>query len=170
MPTPLIPPLQLLAPPYASLLSLQGGKKQLKEDGRKPGSALIWVLERGATHRGALGATVTLVLRAQPDSPLPSNSVCPAGHAPGGHRRVEGASTAALPPNGQRLAEDQDHRAGASRAHRRKHSGRENRRGASNRSPTSTPHPGDLARSPTRADQLTDLSARMLDIYPPRHW
>ncbi len=50
MPTPLIPPLQLLAPPYASLLSLQGGKKQLKEDGRKPGSALIWVLERGATE------------------------------------------------------------------------------------------------------------------------
>ena len=45
-----IPPLQLFMPPYRALLPVQGGKRQLKEEGRKPGSALIWVLEGGATE------------------------------------------------------------------------------------------------------------------------
>ena len=44
-----ISPLLLLRFPYEALRPVQGGKEQLKKEGRKPGSALIWVLERGAT-------------------------------------------------------------------------------------------------------------------------
>jgi len=45
-----ISPLLLLEFPYEALRPVNGGKEQLKKEGRKPGSALIWVLERGATE------------------------------------------------------------------------------------------------------------------------
>jgi hypothetical protein len=45
-----ISPLQLLESPYSTLRPVEGGKAQLKAEGRRPGSALIWVLERGATE------------------------------------------------------------------------------------------------------------------------
>lgn len=44
------PPLLLLESPYSALRPIEGGGKQLKAEGRKPGSALIWVLEGGATE------------------------------------------------------------------------------------------------------------------------
>ncbi len=44
------PPLLLLESPYSALRPIEGGKEQLKTEGRKPGSALIWVLEGGATE------------------------------------------------------------------------------------------------------------------------
>jgi hypothetical protein len=36
--------------PYDALRPMEGGKEQLKRKGRKLGSALIWVLEGGATE------------------------------------------------------------------------------------------------------------------------
>ena len=45
-----ISPLQLLESPYDTLRPVEGGKAQLTAEGRKPGSALVWVLERGATE------------------------------------------------------------------------------------------------------------------------
>ncbi len=45
-----IPPLLLLESPYSALRPMEGGKEQLKAEGRKPGSALIWVLDGGATE------------------------------------------------------------------------------------------------------------------------
>ena len=45
-----ISPLLLLEFPYEALRPVNGGREQLKKEGRRPGSALIWVLERGATE------------------------------------------------------------------------------------------------------------------------
>ena len=47
---PSIPPLLLLESPYGALRPVEGGSEQLKTEGRKPGSALIWVLDAGATE------------------------------------------------------------------------------------------------------------------------
>ena len=44
------PPLLLLESPYHALRPMEGGKQQLKNKGRKLGSALVWVLEGGATE------------------------------------------------------------------------------------------------------------------------
>ena len=44
------PPLLLLESPYHALRPMEGGKQQLKNEGRKLGSALVWVLEGGATE------------------------------------------------------------------------------------------------------------------------
>ena len=42
------PALSLLAPPYRALVAVTGGKRQLFAEGRAPGGALVWHLERGA--------------------------------------------------------------------------------------------------------------------------
>jgi AraC-like DNA-binding protein len=48
MPAPLtVAPLSLLVHPYSSLRPVQGGSKQLRAEGRRPGSALVWQLADG---------------------------------------------------------------------------------------------------------------------------
>lgn len=42
------PAISLLTPPYTALSAVTGGKRQLLSEGRAPGSALVWRLERGA--------------------------------------------------------------------------------------------------------------------------
>ncbi|MHB1191651.1 MAG: helix-turn-helix domain-containing protein [Longimicrobiales bacterium] len=42
------PALSLLTHPYRSLIPVTGGKRQLRSDGRSPGSALVWCLRAGA--------------------------------------------------------------------------------------------------------------------------
>jgi len=66
------PPLTLLTPPYAGLTVVDRGRDQLRRDGRRPGSALVWHMMRGvreqdvpiATGRpGGLALIVILPLR-----------------------------------------------------------------------------------------------------------
>ena len=46
-------PLSLLSPPYASTRPVAGGIRQLKLEGRRPGSALVWEMGRGIHHQDA---------------------------------------------------------------------------------------------------------------------
>lgn len=47
------PTLALLGHPYRSLRAVTGGKRQLREEGRAPGSALVWNLRGGAHEQDA---------------------------------------------------------------------------------------------------------------------
>lgn len=72
-------PLHLLTPPYRNLQPLTGSRRQLKERGRVPGSALVWALPPGRVSPDHLtlvcnrpgGLALVLVLPPAHDLPRP---------------------------------------------------------------------------------------------------
>lgn len=51
-----VTPLSLFVPPYRDLHAVTGGPKQVRAEGKRPGSALVWRLARGVNEAQALAA------------------------------------------------------------------------------------------------------------------